>query len=309
MKSNFMYMLAGIAIGVFVYTVVGQVGGEVSLEQSSHSLNDSEDMEQLKRQLEMSQKRVSRVESMLAAATVADNQISKLRGENQDEGAVKTFANLIDKSKPVLRELMLPELEKNMASGNWREFRKLDKWSKELDFSEKQKRKIRKKLDHLARERADHFIEALKDDQTSMFSMFEEMSQFEKKGDVEIDKIFKEEVDEEQYGLYEEQRFNESIQHVQDEADSRLDMLNRQVPNLTVQQQDEIYTILARNSTRYSSDMQIAVGEDISDVVNNPILTSEERNSAIDEVIQPHQRQEWEVYKKRESLLSGLNFW
>ncbi len=304
-----MYMLAGIAIGVFVYTVVGQVGGEVSLEQSSHSLNDSEDMEQLKRQLEMSQKRVSRVESMLAAATVADNQISKLRGENQDEGAVKTFANLIDKSKPVLRELMLPELEKNMASGNWREFRKLDKWSKELDFSEKQKRKIRKKLDHLARERADHFIEALKDDQTSMFSMFEEMSQFEKKGDVEIDKIFKEEVDEEQYGLYEEQRFNESIQHVQDEADSRLDMLNRQVPNLTVQQQDEIYTILARNSTRYSSDMQIAVGEDISDVVNNPILTSEERNSAIDEVIQPHQRQEWEVYKKRESLLSGLNFW
>lgn len=310
MKSNPFYLTAGIGIGIFAYAIFAQLGHDdqepVVLRSS---VLETSDVDKLKQRLEASQKRVERLESMMAVATMTESRLQQIQNPDADpEDEITNFASLIDKAKPVLRELILPEVEADLANGDWRAFRDFERWNGLLDLRPEQQEQIQQRLDQLSRQRAEWFINGLKDDQTSMFSLFKESARFENEGDPEVDAIFEQNLDPDQLSIYQEERFNEDMQRVENDAANRLDQVVRYVPDLSEAQQDEIYSIMARSSSAYQPEMEIAIGD--SQVQNNTFaLTDEQRDEAVEQVLLPQQRGDWEAYQKRQRLLSGLGDW
>lgn len=309
MKQNILYILAGVAIGVFGYTLftqftLGSLGG--SRTATPNRLEQSNDIQQLKRQLELSQKRVTQLESLIGAASLANdriNRISKRKGEEIDK--VANLKGLIDGAKPFLRELILPELEEAMANGDYKDVVTFMEWADELDLNNSQRTNLQDRFEELSRQNADQLLEQIKDDETSMFSIFRQMEDYDANMGPEIDAIYQAELDSEQFLKYQEKQFDKRSQTVSDQADSRLDGLNRQVKDLSEDQQDQIYTLMARKSPYYSPEMEIEIE---GGAVNSrePIASDDELYGEIDNIILPHQRDEWKKYQRRQKLLSGL---
>lgn len=309
MKNNLLYVLAGIAVGVFGYTLftqltLGSLGG--SRDATPNRLAQSEDMQQLKRQLELSQKRVTQLESLIGAASLANDRINRISGrKDEDINKVANLKGLIDGAKPFLRELILPELEEAMANGDYRDVGRFMQWADELELSNSQRVDLQQRFQELSRQNADKILEQIKDDETSMFSIFKQMEDYDASMAPEIDAIYQAELNPEQFTQYQEKQFSKRTQTVSDQADSKLDSLNRQVKDLTDTQQDQIYSLMARKSPFYSADMEIEIAGQAA-ASREPITSDEELNDEISNVILPHQRDDWKKYQRRQKLLSGL---
>lgn len=308
-RLNPMLFVAGIGVGIFAYSMF------LSSRESdmNHALNQaaisnafaSDDVTELQARLTASQKRVARLESMISMATAAENKLQQIKDqENADENKIDDLATLIDRSKPLLRKLILPELEKSMADGDFGGDFELSFWSDLLELDSNQQTLLQRKLDALARERSETFIEQLKDDETSMFSIFNQMSDFDNVVDPEVDAVYANHLNPEQLKSYEDKRLEQRAQRVDAEAANTLDRISYHIPDLNEQQQDEIYVVLSRSSKAYTPEMQIATGDKVSND-NNP-LNSEQRTAAIEQILQPHQRSDWKTYRSREELLSGI---
>ena len=75
-RLNPMLFIAGIGVGIFAYSMFAQ-SREPELPQAElNSILATDDLSELKARLVASQKRVSRLESMLSMATVAENKLS-----------------------------------------------------------------------------------------------------------------------------------------------------------------------------------------------------------------------------------------
>ncbi|WOO40887.1 hypothetical protein [Rubellicoccus peritrichatus] len=310
MKSNPFYLVAGIGIGIFAYAIFAQIGRQEQEAPMVYSeVLDTTDVGKLKQRLEASQQRVERLESMMAVATMTESRLQQIQNpDGNPDDEITNFATLIDKAKPVLRELILPEIEANIANGDWDTFRQFDRWQDTLNLRPEQQERIQQQLDELSRQRAEWFVDRLKDDQTSMFSLFQETAKYENSGDPEVDAIFAANLDPNQLEVYNDERFTEDMQRVENQAANRLDQVVRFVPDLSESQQDEIYSIMARSSDGYRPEMQISI--DDSQVQGNAFpLTKEQRSEEIEQILLPHQRGDWEAYQKREKLLSGLGDW
>ncbi|MEM6600433.1 MAG: hypothetical protein AAF649_03510 [Verrucomicrobiota bacterium] len=309
MKQNLLYILAGAAIGVFGYTLLaqltlGSLGG--SREATPNRLEQSSDMQQLKRQLELSQKRVTQLESLIGAASLANDRINQISKRNDEEiHKISNLKGLIDSAKPLLRELILPELEEAMANGDYEDVATFMQWADELDLSNSQRFNLKRQFEELSRRNADKLLEQIKDDETSMFAIFQGMEDYEANIGPEVDAIYQSELDSDQFLKYQTKQFEKRAQLVSDQADSRLDSLNRQVTDLSAEQQDQIYTIMARKSPYYTPQMEIEMEGNA--VAGLPQISSdEEMYSEIGQVILPHQRDDWKKYQRRQKLLSGL---
>lgn len=308
-RLNPMLFVAGIGVGVFAYSMF-LASGESDMNRASeqaalNSVLATDDVSELKARLAASQKRVSRLESMISMATVAENKLQQIKDpENADENKISDLATLIDRSKPLLRQLILPELEKSMADGDFGGDFELSFWSDLLELDSNQQTLLQRELDALARERSEMFIDQLKDDETSMFALFNQMSDFENIADPEVDAIYANHLDPDQLESYEDERLGQRVEKVDAEAANGLDRINYHIPDLDEKQQDEIYVVLSRSSKAYTPEMQIATGDDVSG--DNTPLDSEQRTAAIEQILQPHQRSDWATYRNREALLSGI---
>lgn len=308
-RLNPMLFVAGIGVGVFVYSMFlasRESGTNSAFDQAAlNSVLDTDDVSELRARLAASQQRVTRLESMISMATAAENKLQQIKDpENADQNQISDLATLIDRSKPLLRQLILPELEKSMADGDFGGDFELSFWSDLLDLNSNQQALLQRELDALARERSEKFIDQLKDDETSMFALFNQMSEFENIADPEVDAIYANHLDPEQLGQYEDERLEQRAKKVDAEAANGLDRITYHIPDLDEQQQDEIYVVLSRSSKAYTPEMQIATGDDVSG--DNSPLDSEQRSSAIEQILQPHQKSDWATYRNREALLSGL---
>lgn len=302
---NPMLFVAGIGVGIFAYSMFSQSSGSTSQQVEQSGVLATNDLSELKARLAASQKRVSRLESMLSMATVAENKFQKIKDpENASENQITDLASLIDRSKPIFRGLILPELEKSMANGDLAEDFELSFWSETLDLNPDQEALLKRELDVLANQRAEEFIDQLKDDETSMFSLFNQMADLENIEDPEVDAIYANHLDSEQLEQYEHERLEQRVQKVDTEAANALDRINSTIPDLNEQQQDQIYVVLSRSSKAYTPDMQIATGDHVSS--DNSALDQEQRSAAIESILEPHQQSDWATYRNREKLLSGI---
>lgn len=211
---------------------------------------------------------------------------------------------LIDRSKPLLRALILPELEKSMANGDFGGDFELNFWSDLLALDSNQRALLKRELDALARARSEQFIDQLKNDETSMFTLFNQMSDFENIVDPQVDAIYANHLDFNQLGQYEEKRLEQRAKKVDAEAANALDRITYHIPDLNETQQDAIYVALSRSAKAYTPEMQIATGESVAN--DNSPLDSEQRTAVIEQILQPHQRSDWKTYRSREELLSGV---
>ncbi|MEO0795266.1 MAG: hypothetical protein AAFX93_08900 [Verrucomicrobiota bacterium] len=306
MKANPLLLIAGIGIGLFGHAFFSNIGESdpVPVEPIS-SILETDDLSELKARLAASQRRVSRLESMLSAATMAENRLQQIKDpDNTDTNQIGNIADLIDRSKPVLRALILPEIERSIANNEWGDDFELNYWADTLELSPDQRSRLRGELDALARARAEIFMDQLKDDQTSMFSLFQQMSDYENIGDPKVDSIYAKHLDPDQREQYDQHQFDERMERVDSEAANRLDMIGYHIPDLSETQQDQIYTALARSSRAYTPEMQIAAGDNVSPEYGP--LTGEERDLAIEQILLPHQQSDWAVYRNRQEILSGI---
>lgn len=306
-RLNPMLFVAGIGVGIFAYSMfsASRDSGSTLEQEALSSVLATDDLSELKARLVASQKRVSRLESMLSMATMAENKYQQIKDpENASENQITDLASLIDRSKPIFRGLILPELEKSMANGDLGDDFELSFWSTTLDLDPDQEALLKRELDALAGQRAEDFIDQLKDDETSMFSLFNQMADYENIGDPEVDSIYANHLDANQLEQYEHERLKQRVQKVDTEAANSLDRINSTIPDLSEQQQDEIYVVLSRSSKAYTPEMQIATGDNVAS--DNSPLDGEQRSAAIEQILQPHQQSDWVTYRNREKLLSGI---
>jgi hypothetical protein len=306
-RVNPMLFIAGVGVGIFTYAIF-QFSGPSSDSSPQVTLNSvlaTDDVAELKARLSASQQRVSRLESMISMATVAENKLQEIKDpENAAENQISDMATLIDRSKPLLRALILPGLEKSMAAGEFRGVSELSFWSEMLDLNSNQQALLKRELDALARQRSEQFMEQLKDDETSMFSLFNQMSEFENIGDPQVDAIYANQLSPDQLEQYEGKRLEQRATRVDAEAANSLDRINYHIPDLNETQQDQIYVVLSRSSKAYTPEMQIATGDSVNN--DSSPLNEAQRSAAIEQVLQPHQKSDWNTYRNREELLSGV---
>lgn len=308
-RINPMLFVAGIGIGIFGYSMfLASRESKISraLEQAivSQALV-TDDVSELRARLAASQKRVTRLESMITMATAAENKLQQIKDpENAGANQIDNLETLIDRSKPLLRALILPELEKSMADGDFGGNFRLNYWSDLLELNPDQQERLQAELDLLARARADTFMEQLKDDETSMFALFNQMNELENIVDPEVDAIYANHLDAEQLNDYQEKRLEQRANIVDAEAANTLDRINYHIPDLNESQQDEIYAVLSRSSKAYTPEMQIATGDTVRS--DSGPLNREQRTEAIESILQPHQLSDWKTYRNREELLSGI---
>lgn len=98
----------------------------------------------------------------------------------------------------------------------------------------------------------------------------------------------------EKYAAFRAERLNESAARVQQEADRKVEQLNRAV-KLDEGQRDQIFGLVARSSPDYDPAMQI-------DGVTGPVESKPvgDRRAAILDVLRPDQRAQYEVERQRQ---------
>ncbi len=312
MKTNILYTFIGIALGIFGLTVfqqlnLGSFGGS-GQTSSPNRLEQTTNMDRLKRQLELSQNRVRKLETLIGAATLANDQLNSLDRQKENPNRIENLQELIDRAKPLILALMEPEIEKALASGEFGSVDRFMKFADELGLSNSQKSALQEEFKELSRQKTEEFLEKLRDDETSLFGLMKESAEWDNSLSPEIDAIYENQLSADQYTAYEEKRFLQRTQHVADNADAQLDTLNNRIEDLTETQQDQIYTIMARRSSAYDEKMEIQT--ESGSTRNQPPLESDEAmNAEIEKIILPHQRDEWVKYKRQQSLLSGITRW
>ncbi|MEO0453518.1 MAG: hypothetical protein AAFY98_05200 [Verrucomicrobiota bacterium] len=311
MKTNLLYTLVGIVLGIFGFAVarqlqLGTLGSGTTI--TPNRLEQSTDLDQLKRQLELSQNRVRKLETLIGAASIANDKLNRIDRNDKNPNRIENLQELIDQAKPFIRALLEPEIEKALASGEFQGVGQFMRFADELGLSDTQRVALNDQFKALSRQRTEEFLEKLRDNETSLFGLMKESSEWENSLSPDIDAIYQENLSPEQFAQYEEKRLVEQTQRVADKADAQLDMLNNSIKDLSSSQQDQIYSIMARRSPYYKEEMEIQT-ESGPSPNQSPIESAEAMNTEIENVILPHQRDAWIQYKRRQDLLSGITGW
>lgn len=301
---NVLVLIAGIGIGIFAHAMLRppeRFVAAAAAEQEAGWTVEGNDPDILKAQLELmaADNRALRADLNSARRYRSTRAVKELA---RSKGA-KNASELIDYSKPIFRELILPELRANREQAIRDGVQKaLKDRAERLNLSDEQLRLLEERLGYQQAAKLDELEKVLNDDESSLTEYFQKQWEQERGGDPKVDDIFLGVLDQEQQETYTEIRLEENAEQVTRDADRQLANLNN-IVELDEDQQDAIFPVFARNSPGYREEMQFE-GVDVTDTT--AISEDTARDEAIQSVLRPDQMDAWNDYKRRQEILSGF---
>lgn len=301
---NVLVLIAGVGIGIFTHSMLRpseRFTTAASAEQDEGWIVQTDDAEVLKAQLELMAIENRELRSDLNSArryrsSHAVKQLARSKG-------AKNASELIDYSKPIFRELILPELRANRSQAIEDGVRQaLDARTDRLNLTDEQLNILEARLREQQAAKLDELERVLNDDESSLTEYFQKQWEQERGGDPEVDDIFLEVLDPEQQEAYTEVRLEENAERVTDQAERQLDGLDR-IVKLDETQKDAVFPVFARSSPGYREEMQFE-GVAVNDT--SPISETTDRDQAIESVLRPDQMEAWNSYKRRQEILGGF---
>lgn len=301
---NVLVLTAGIGIGIFGHAMLRppeQFVAAASAEKDEGWRVKGDDPEILKAQFELMAAENRELRSDLNAARRYKSH-RVVRELARNEGA-KNASELIDYSKPIFRELILPEIRANrqQAIDDGVDQILADR-AERLNLTDAQRRMLEERLRAQQEAKLQELERVLNDDESSLTEYFQKQWEQEQGGDPQVDDIFLAVLDTEQQETYTEIRLEENAERVTRDADRALRDLDR-VVDLDDAQEDAVFPILARSAPGYRQEMAF---EGVNVVDNSPIAESTDRNTAIESVLRPDQLDDWNAYKRRQEILGGF---
>ncbi len=301
---NVLVLTAGIGIGIFGHAMLRppeRFVAAASAEQDEGWSVEADDPEVLKAQLELMAVENRELRSDLNAARRYRSSHA-VRELARSKGA-KNASELIDYSKPIFRELILPELRANREEAiNDGVQQILANRTDRLNLSDEQLRRLEQRLRAQQAAQLDELERVLNDDESSLTEYFQKQWEQERGGDPAVDDIFLDVLDGEQEAIYTEIRLEENAEQVTEDTDRQLVGLDRAV-GLDEDQKDAIFPIMARSAPGYREEMQFE-GVDAADTT--PITDNTARDEAIQSVLRPDQLESWNDYQRRQEILGGF---
>ncbi|MGJ8639678.1 MAG: hypothetical protein ACSHYA_09820 [Opitutaceae bacterium] len=302
---NVFVLVAGVGIGVFVHAMLRPserfTVAAAATEKDKGWSAETDDPELLTAQLELLVAENRQLKSDLNSARRyrSSGAVRKLA---RNQGA-KSASELIDYSKPIFRELILPEIranrEQSIQDGINQALRgRVDG----LNLTDQQRQVLEERLRAQQEEKLNELERVLNDEDSSLTEYFQKQWEAERSGDPEVDAVFLDVLDPEQQAIYTDVRLEENAVRVTDDAEKRLRGLSY-VVELDEAQEDAIFPIIARSQPGYRQEMQFE-GVSVSDTA--PISDETERDSAIQSVLRPDQMEAWETYQRRQEILGGF---
>lgn len=301
---NILVLIAGIGIGIFSHAMLRppeRFAAAAATEQDSGWSTESEDPEVLKAQLELiaTENRELRADLNSARRYRSHRSVKELA---RSKGA-KNASELIDYSKPIFRELILPEIRANREQAiNDGVQQILDGRADRLNLTDAQRERLEQQLREQQNAKLDELERVLNDDESSLTDYFQKQWEEERGGDPAVDDIFLDVLDPEQEETYTEIRLEENAEQVTADTDRQMAGLDRAV-DLDEDQKDAIFPIMARSSPGYREEMQFE-GVDASDTT--PITDDATRDQEIQSVLRPDQMDAWNDYSRRQDILGGF---
>ena len=301
---NGLVLVAGIGLGIFIHAMLRppeRFVAAAAAEQDEGWNIESDDTDVLKAQLELmaAENRSLRSDLNSARRYRSSHAVRQLA---RNKGA-KNASELIDYSKPIFRELILPELRDNREEAIDDGVRQaLAGLPDRLNLTDEQLSLLETRLRAQQEAKLDELERVLNDDESSLTEYFQKQWEQERGGDPEVDDIFLDVLDQEQQETYTEVRLEENAIRVTDEAERQLDGLDR-IVKLDETQKDAIFPAFARSAPGYRAEMQFE-GVDVADT--SPISESTARDDAIQSVLRLDQMEAWDSYKRRQEILGGF---
>jgi hypothetical protein len=301
---NVLVLIAGIGIGIFAHSMLRpseRFAAAASAEQDEGWSVQTDDTEVLQTQLELMAIENRELKSDLNSArryrsSHAVRQLARNKG-------AKNASELIDYSKPIFRELILPELRANREEAiNDGVQQALAGLSERLNLTDDQLSILESRLREQQAAKLDELERVLNDDESSLTEYFQKQWEQERGGDPEVDDIFLDVLDPEQQVAYTEVRLEENAVRVTEQAERQLDGLDR-IVKLDESQKDAVFPVFARSAPGYREEMQF---EGVAVTDTSPIAESADRDQAIESVLRPDQMEAWESYKRRKEILGGF---
>ena len=301
---NILVLVAGIGIGIFSHAMLRppeRFAAAAAAEQDTGWTIEAEDPEVLKAQLELiaTENRELRADLNSARRYRSNHTVRELA---RSKGA-KNASELIDYSKPIFRELILPELRANREQAIEDGIQEvLEGRTDRLNLSDEQLRQLKERLGQQQAAKLDELERVLNDDESSLTEYFQQQWEAERGGDPEVDDIFLEVLYQDQREAYTDLRLEENAEQVTRDTDRQLADLSRAV-ELDEAQQDAIFPIMARSAPGYREAMQF---EGVEAVDTQPIEDDNARDAAIQSVLRPDQMDAWDDYQRRKNILGGF---
>ena len=301
---NLLVLIAGIGIGIFGHAMFRPSERFISATATKGTEGfavETNDPDVLVAQLELISAENRELKSDLNSAR-RYRSTSAVRQLARNKGA-KNASELIDYSKPLFRELILPEIRANrdqaIRDGIEQALRGR---ADQLKLTDAQRFRLEEGLRAQQEEKLSELERVLNDEDSSLTEYFQKQWEAERGGDPEVDEVFLAVLDPEQQATYTDIRLEENAVRVTKEADRRLQGLT-DVVELDEAQQDAVFPIFARSAPGYREQMQFE-GVDVIDT--SPIAEASARDSAIQSVLRPDQMDAWETYKRRQDILGGF---
>lgn len=301
---NAFVLIAGIGIGIFTHAILRppeRFVAAASAEEDEEWIIKTDDADVLKTQLELmaAENRELKADLNSARRYRSSHAVRQLA---RNKGA-KNASELIDYSKPIFKELILPELRANREEAIQDGVRQaLAGLTDKLYLTDEQLSLLEARLGEQQAAKLDELEGVLNDDESSLTEYFQKQWEQERGGDPQVDDIFLDVLDQEQKETYTEVRLEENAVRVTAQAEGQLDGLDR-IVKLNEAQKDAIFPIYARSAPGYRQEMQFD-GVDVTDT--SPIAENTSRDEAIQSALRPDQMEAWNSYKRRQEILGGF---
>jgi len=301
---NLLVLIAGIGIGIFGHAMLRpseRFIAATTTEEDGDGMIEAKDPEILIAQLELMSAENRELKSDLNSArryrsTGAVRQLARNKG-------AKNASELIDYSKPIFRELILPEIRANRDQAIRDGIEQaLQGRADQLNLTDGQRLRLEEGLRAQQEGKLNELERVLNDEDSSLTEYFQQQWEAERGGDPDVDEVFLAVLDPEQQATYTDIRLEENAVRVTEEADRRLQGLT-DVVELDEAQQDAVFPIFARSAPGYREQMQFE-GVDVFDTT--PIAEATARDTAIQSVLRPDQMEAWESYQRRQDILGGF---
>ena len=301
---NVLVLIAGMGVGIFAHAMLRppeRFVAAAAAEQDTGWTVEGNDPETLKAQLELmaAENRGLRADLKSARRYRSTRAVKELA---RNQGA-KNASELIDYSKPIFKELILPQIRANREQAIRDGVdQALKGRTDRLNLSDEQLRQLEERLGQQQAAKLDELERVLNDDESSLTDYFQKQWEDERGGDPDVDDIFLAVLDQEQQETYTEIRLEENAENVTRDAERQLTNLDN-IVDLDEDQQDAIFPVFARNAPGYREAMEFE-GVDVSDT--SAISDTTARDDAIQSVLRPDQMDAWNDYKRRQEILGGF---
>lgn len=216
--------------------------------------------------------------------SLTDDLKIEVTDNDEPAGPEEAFAKLLN--SPEARKLMKGFAGAMSRGADQMIAAELETQKEKLGLTDDQTESIKGKLVAMIKEETERFKSELDDDSRSFSEIMEAQGDFWQNNEPDIDALFKEELSNEQYALYQREQLVEKTERVQRRATSELGQLNRTL-KLSDEQADQVFGILVQQSSDYDESMAIeGITATLPEVANAEGVSKED---AIRSVLNPEQ--------------------